>query len=90
MNIIDKLSESLPVAFPRKDVGRLTGGIISSKYLANCDSIGQGPKDRFILAGKVCYDRKSFLEWLASKIIQSAIMSSRVESHDSDSSRSDV
>jgi hypothetical protein len=90
MNIIDKLSESLPVAFPRKDVGKLTGGIISSKYLSNCDSIGQGPKDRCIVAGKVCYDRASFLEWLASKIRQPAILPSRLDSQDVDSSRSDV
>lgn len=48
----------------RADVGKLTGGAISPKYCANMDSLGEGPKGRFMVGRRVVYKIDEFLTWL--------------------------
>ena len=47
--------ERLPVTMSRTEVPKLLGGIVSSKSLANADSLGVGPEGRFKIGRRVCY-----------------------------------
>jgi hypothetical protein len=68
MKSIVELKETLPIVFPRKDVGRLTGGIVHPRTCANLDSLGLGPDDRFRVGKIVCYTREAFIVWLGKRI----------------------
>lgn len=48
----------------RSEIKKFTGGGISSKTLANADSNGTGPKERFFIGRRVCYTVPAFIEWL--------------------------
>lgn len=48
----------------RRQVGLLTGGLISPKTLANHDTAGTGVDGAFRVRGKVCYPTKSLVDWL--------------------------
>ena len=61
-NLIPKL----PVFIARDHVEEILGGIISSKTLANLDSLGQGPK-RMRVGRKVVYKAEDLLDWLAQR-----------------------
>lgn len=67
--MIDLLnSMDFPALFPRSAVGRLTGGVLHPKTLANLDSAGKGPGKRWRVGRRVFYERDSFVEWLASRV----------------------
>jgi len=51
----------------RREVGRFTGGGISPKTMANLDSLGEGPRDRYIMGRNVVYPVKSFVVWLQER-----------------------
>ncbi len=63
----ETLRNALPLIFPRKDLPKYIGSLISTGYMANLDSEGQGPKSRRI-GGNVVYERESFVKWLESRI----------------------
>jgi predicted DNA-binding transcriptional regulator AlpA len=63
-NLIPKL----PPLISRDHVEKILGGIISSKTLANLDSLGEGPK-RMRVGRKVVYKTEDLLEWLASRTV---------------------
>jgi len=52
----------------RKEAAKLTGGMISEKYLANLDCEGTGPKERINIGRRVGYRSESFAQWLAERI----------------------
>lgn len=60
------LIPKLPPFISRDHVGKLLGGVISPKSLANADSLGEGPK-RMRMGRKVVYMTEDLLEWLASR-----------------------
>ncbi len=60
MKGIETLKNTLPAIFARREVGRLTGGIIQPGTIANLDSLGLGPKGRFFISRKICYERENF------------------------------
>lgn len=62
-NFFATLVHELPALLTRKDIGKFFGSLISPRYLANLDSIGNGPK-RARIGQKVVYKREDFLEWL--------------------------
>lgn len=68
MKGIENLQQSLTSIFARKEVGRLTGGIIQPDTFANQDSLGLGLKNRFFLGKKICLERNFFIDWLLSKV----------------------
>lgn len=68
MMSVSSLMPVLPEIVQRKEVGRLTGGLVNPRSLANLDCLGQGPKGRFIVARKVCYPREAFLAWLQARV----------------------
>lgn len=66
-DLFSQLKEELPVAFGRTAVEQLLPGIISSKTLANLDSQGLGPKNRYTQGRKVFYRREEFIEFLMER-----------------------
>jgi predicted DNA-binding transcriptional regulator AlpA len=61
---LSDLGRNLPPMIARDHVEELLGGVISSKTLANLDSLGAGPK-RMRMGRKVVYLTEDLLEWLA-------------------------
>ena len=53
-----------PCIIARQQVPRLTGGLISSKYLANLDCLGLGPSKRINLGRRVGYECQALVLWL--------------------------
>ena len=51
----------------REKASEFTGGIITSKSLANLDSRGLGPKGRIIVGRKVAYPVTELIAWLESR-----------------------
>lgn len=66
-NGFEDLRDSLPAIIARTEVGRLTGGLINPRSLANLDAEGSGPV-RFKLGRKVAYLREDFIAWLRSRV----------------------
>ena len=57
-----------PSAFvARHEIDRFTGGIISSKYIANLDSQGKGPAGRVRVGRKVAYPVAEVVRWLEER-----------------------
>jgi hypothetical protein len=52
----------------RVEVKNFTGGGISAKTLANADSKGTGPKERFLMGRRICYNVSSLVEWLTQNM----------------------
>ena len=67
VNLLD-LSSKLPPIIARENVGTLLGGVISSKRLANLDSLGEGPK-RMRVGRKVAYMTEDLLGWLETRTV---------------------
>ena len=65
---LSNLLPKLPPLISRDHVEKLLGGVISSKSLANLDSLGEGPK-RMRIGRKVVYNTEDLLEWLAKRTV---------------------
>ena len=63
---LQNLAEKLPPIISRDHVEKFLGGVISSKRLANLDSLGEGPK-RVRIGRKIAYRTRDLLEWLESR-----------------------
>ena len=76
------MSKKLPISHPdfsrlaerwpspliaRGEVERFTGGIISTKYIANLDSQGKGPQGRIRIGRKVAYPVSELVFWLEGR-----------------------
>ena len=61
---LKNLTSNLPPIIARDHVEKLLGGVVSSKTLANLDSLGMGPK-RIRVGRKIAYLTEDLLEWLA-------------------------
>lgn len=51
----------------RREVPRFTGGSMSAGHLANEDSRGTGPRNRFRIGKVVAYPVVDLVEWLEQK-----------------------
>lgn len=60
------LLAKLPPIISRDQVESYLGGVISSKRLANLDSLGEGPP-RFRVGRKVAYRTECLLSWLSER-----------------------
>jgi hypothetical protein len=65
------LAEKLPPIISRDHLEVFLGGVISTKRMANLDSLGQGPK-RLRIGRKVAYRTEDLLEWLESRAMELA------------------
>ncbi|MBZ2173426.1 hypothetical protein [Nitratidesulfovibrio sp. SRB-5] len=63
--ILNNLAKSLPDIFARTEVGKLTGGLIAPRTLANLDCLGKGPNGKVKFMRKVGYEKTAFLDWFA-------------------------
>lgn len=63
---LSELLQTLPPLISRKDIDRYLGGIISRGYLANLQSMGEGPPSVKI-GRNVAYLRAPFVAWLVSR-----------------------
>lgn len=67
-NILRSLELTLPPIIVRREISRLTGGLISAKFLANLDCAGLGPKGRVKIGRLTAYSRESFVSWLSDRM----------------------
>jgi hypothetical protein len=66
-NVFQKMAENWPSQIvARTEIRDFTGGAISEKYIANLDSVGQGPP-RFRLGRKVVYKTGDLVDWLRGR-----------------------
>lgn len=62
------LADNWPSAFvAREEIGRFSGGILSTKYIANLDSQGRGPRGRIRCGRKIAYPTASIVEFMESR-----------------------
>lgn len=66
IKFIDQIGKFPPV-IARKAVRHWFGGTVSPKTLANADSLGCGPDNRFYIGRSVAYETESLLRWLDSR-----------------------
>ncbi len=69
MALFMDLEGTLPPLIARHLVGKLTGGAISPKTLANLDCKGEGPATRVRLGRNIAYPTPVLLEWLEARSI---------------------
>lgn len=71
-NYETKLVDSWPSAYvARTEVEKFSGGIVRPKTLANADSLGIGPKNKFCFGTrKVFYLASELEEWIFSRVTQ--------------------
>lgn len=67
-DFLKDLSTKLPPVISRERIEEYLGGIISSKRLANLDSLGEGPP-RFRVGRKVAYRTDLLLEWISTRCV---------------------
>lgn len=64
-----QLLETCPPLIARSEVGRITGGLINPRTLANLDSQGQGPKGKVAMGKiRVGYLREPFIDWFCGRL----------------------
>jgi hypothetical protein len=65
---LDSMKDLWPsTVLARSEVPKFTGGALSSGYVANCDSRGDGPEGRFRLGKQTVYPVVHFVEWLKAR-----------------------
>lgn len=52
----------------RKEAAKVSGGLVSEKFLANLDSSSKGPVERVRVGRRVGYVSNSFAEWLVARV----------------------
>ena len=64
---LSELATGWPPFIARGEIEKFTGGLISSKYLANLDSKGKGPKNRVKVGRKIGYETRALISWIESR-----------------------
>lgn len=62
--LVDKWPSTLVA---RTEAGRFSGGILNEKTLANYDSLGTGPAERFRIGRKICYPTNALAQWMQGR-----------------------
>jgi len=63
-----EMAAKWPSAFVSRDKSdEFTGGIIKPRYLANLDSVGQGPPGKIRCGRKIAYPVTEFVKWLEER-----------------------
>lgn len=74
-SIWDEAAERWPSSVvARTEIGKFTGGAMSEKYIANLDSLGEGPSVRLKTGRKVLYPVIPLTQWLVGR---SSVISSK-------------
>lgn len=62
------LADKWPSAIVSRDeIGRFSGGAVSSRYVANLDSKKKGPKGRIRIGRKIAYPVGELVRWLEGR-----------------------
>ncbi len=65
---LSKLADNWPSPFvARQSIRDFSGGILTSRSLANLDSQGQGPAGRFRVGRKIAYPVESLISWMEKR-----------------------
>lgn len=67
LRYLNYLLPQLPPVVARKKIPRIFGGAVSVGTLANADSKGKGPRNRFYIGRTVVYPTVFLLEWLEAR-----------------------
>ena len=71
-DFFDELGRKWPSAIvARERLSDFTGGLMSSKYMANLDCRGEGPP-RIKIGHKVAYPTNSLIDWLRERAEQNS------------------
>lgn len=67
--IVDELCEAWPSALvARKEAPKFLGGGIAVGTLANKDSVGTGPKEKYCVMGRIMYPKRVLAEWFVGQM----------------------
>lgn len=67
--LVNELCDVWPSAFvARSEATRFTGGGIATGTLANKDSRGVGPKEKYYVNGRIVYPKRVLAEWFVSQM----------------------
>ena len=67
-DIFDQMADKWPSAVvARTEIANFTGGMVSSKYAANLDSLDVFCKDRVRMGRKVGYPVQSLVDWMRGR-----------------------
>jgi hypothetical protein len=67
-DIFDQMAEKWPSSIvSRQEFKTFSGGAVSPKYLANCDSNGTGIEGRFKIGKKTVYPVDNSITWLRKR-----------------------
>ena len=66
-HLLEQFAKEFPPIIARTEVGRLTGGLISPRTMANLDSKRLGPR-KIKFGKKVAYSRDSFILFLSKRL----------------------
>jgi hypothetical protein len=68
----DKLRKALDSALPpivtRKKAAEITGGLVTSKVLANCDAAGIGVGEKIYVGKQVGYFKEQFIDFIVRRM----------------------
>ncbi len=67
-SILESIQKTFPFCISRKEAERVTGGLLSQKYLANLDSQKKGPGGRIRSGRKIAYLTPPFCQWLSDRL----------------------
>jgi hypothetical protein len=67
---LQEITSGFPPVIQRKDIGRLTFGLLNPKTQANKDSKGTGISNPFTFRGRVCYLREAVIDYLNRNVGQ--------------------
>ena len=63
-----ELKEKYPLGVPRKNIGKVTGGILHPRTCANLDSLKRGIPGRFKIGSRTIYPVSGVVQFLKEKI----------------------
>jgi hypothetical protein len=64
-----QLMAACPPIISRQEVGRITGGMVHPRTMANLDSAGQGPAGKVSMGRtRVGYLREPFIDWFVNRL----------------------
>jgi hypothetical protein len=67
-DVFDQMADKWPSAVvARTEIANFTGGMLSSKYCANLDSLNIGCPGRVRVGRKVGYPVERFVEWMRER-----------------------
>jgi len=67
-DVFDELAEKWESTLvARKVFDKFSGGAVAPKQLANLDSLGEGPVERYVIGGHVCYPIHAAIAFLRSR-----------------------